>query len=82
MDTTCGNQPVNKKGRPKKTNNVEEIKITTIPKSVSGKNEIKKMLKELKEEIKDSEQYIEDKKLAIKESESLIKKYNKIIIGW
>ncbi len=46
--------PVKKRGRPKK--NVSEdkdVKTTTIPKSLSGKNEIKNMLKELKEEIQD-----------------------------
>ena len=41
-----------KRGRPKKITNIEEIKVTTIPKSVSGKNEIKNMLKDIKEEIK------------------------------
>ncbi len=45
--------PVKKRGRPKKVTNIEEIKVTSIPKSVSGKNEIKKMLTELKEEIQD-----------------------------
>jgi hypothetical protein len=45
--------PVKKRGRPKKSNNIEDIKITSIPKSVSGKNEIKKILNELKEEIQD-----------------------------
>jgi len=45
--------PVKKRGRPKKVNNVEEIKVTTIPKSISVKNEIKNMLKDIKEEIKD-----------------------------
>jgi hypothetical protein len=44
-------EPPKKRGRPRKSNNIEEIKITTIPKSISGKNEIKNMLKELKEEI-------------------------------
>ncbi len=45
--------PKKSRGRPKKISNTEEIKITTIPKSVSGKNEIKAMLKDLKNEIKD-----------------------------
>ena len=43
---------VKKRGRPKKITNIEEIKVTTIPKSVSSKNEIKNMLKDIKEEIK------------------------------
>jgi hypothetical protein len=47
--------PVKKRGRPKKTDikDIDEIKVTTIPKSVNGKNEIKKMLNDIKEEIKD-----------------------------
>ncbi len=45
--------PVKKRGRPKKITNIEDIKVTSIPKSVSGKNEIKKILNELKEEIQD-----------------------------
>ena len=44
---------IKKRGRPKKNIEDTDIKTTSIPKNVSGKNEIKNMLKELKEEIKD-----------------------------
>ncbi len=45
-------EPPKKRGRPKKITNTEEIKVTTIPKSASGKNEIKNILNDIKEEIK------------------------------
>jgi hypothetical protein len=44
--------PVKKRGRPKKISNTEEIKVTVIPKTISGKNEIKNILNDIKEEIK------------------------------
>ena len=44
--------PVKKRGRPTKITNIEEIKVTTIPKSVSGKNEIKNILKNIDDFIK------------------------------
>jgi hypothetical protein len=55
--------PAKKRGRPKKITNTQEIKVTTIPKSVSGKNKIENILNELKEEIKDIKDIKDTKKV-------------------
>jgi len=74
-----GYEPPKKgRGRPKKINKVEEIKVTTIPKSVSGKNEIKNILNDIKEEIKDIKKNKKsDKKEEKKEDKKLDKKDDK-----
>ncbi len=74
-----GYEPPKKgRGRPKKITKAEEIKVTTIPKSVSGKNEIKNMLNDIKEEIKDIKKNKKsDKKLDKKSDKKDDKKNNK-----
>jgi hypothetical protein len=43
--------PKKGRGRPKKITNTEEIKINSIPKSISGKNEIKNMLEDINNKL-------------------------------
>ena len=61
--------PKKGRGRPKKITNTEEIKINSVPKSITGKNEIKNMLKDIKEEIKDIKKNDKSDKKVNKEKE-------------
>ncbi len=68
---------VKKRGRPKKNIENVDIKTASIPKSVSGKNEIKNILKELKEEIKDIKDIKDIKNIKDTKKEEIIKEENK-----
>ncbi len=71
--------PKKGRGRPKKSNNVEELKINSIPKSIGGKNEIKNILKDIKEEIKEIKEIKDIKKSDNKDNKKKEKKPGLII---